>query len=263
MHCGHLYGLTPERYHSDLPHYGELARIFWKWFSGKMAELGPFDICVHNGDAVEGEGKKESREHLTTDTGRQNKIAIECLETTRAKKFYMTYGTPYHCTGTEDYERNIAEYLQAPIKNKLKLKIGGYVFDFKHHTGKSSIPHGGGTLLEKRTVWEHLKHTTEGHSLPDITVRSHIHEHRTIDDRLGLSMTTPALKLGDTVLGRKYDGWYDVGFYVFEVGDDSYDYQKYLYEIKVEEDLLHAEDAQNESEVAVARDGGEAAVAKV
>ena len=84
LHCGHNLGLTPPSWWN---HFKEIQEAGWNFYTENLAEIGPVDLCIVNGDAVDGPGRKDSLQHCTTDTGEQIKIAITCLEQVQTKRF--------------------------------------------------------------------------------------------------------------------------------------------------------------------------------
>ena len=63
-HCGSIFGLTPPDYHN---HYNEIQKVGWDFYEETISNLGNIDLCIVNGDAVDGPGKKDTRQHITTD----------------------------------------------------------------------------------------------------------------------------------------------------------------------------------------------------
>lgn len=233
IHAGHLFGLTPPRWHTE-----QYQRDFWQWYVDTVQSHGPYDFLLCNGDAVDGIGRKETHEHASTDTNKQVKMAIECIDVAGECDKYFTYGTPYHVTNNCELEDQIALHYHAPIKSKLMLSVNGCVIDAKHTTSKSSIPHGQGIVL-KQALWELVHASTADTERPNIIVRSHIHEYVSIDSPLGCCMTTPALQLGDTCYGRKFSGYYDVGITTIEIESKNiFSIEKYLYRIKKPSEVL-------------------------
>lgn len=233
IHAGHLFGLTPPKWQVET-----YQRDLWQWYVDAVKSNGPYDFLLCNGDAVDGIGKKETHEHGTADTNKQVKMAIECIDVAGKCDKYFTYGTPYHVTNNCELEDQIALHYDAPIKSKLMLSVHGCIIDAKHTTSKTSIPHGQGLVL-KQALWELVHASTGGGAVPDVIVRSHIHEYVYIDSPLGCCITTPALQLGDTCYGRKFSGYYDVGFTTIEIDSKkSYSIEKYLYRIKKQNEVM-------------------------
>jgi predicted MPP superfamily phosphohydrolase len=230
IHCGSIWGLTPTKWQFKDNDYTEIQNDFYNWFQEKIKEIGPIDIAVINGDAIDG-NSKTGIDHLTNDLNKQCEIAIDVIESLKAKKHYFIYGTPFHVTDGLNAEDIIADNFNEVPHTHLKLKIKNHVFDFKHTTSKTSIPHGQGTLLAKRMLWSSLKDLLSGDRKADYYIRSHIHEYSMIDNDMGCAITTPALQLPFSAYGRKYDGWYTVGFMVFTV-DDYVNIEKYIYKFK-------------------------------
>lgn len=241
IHAGHKYGLRP-RY--TLCETEVVQRQMTDWYYKTMRDVqsrGAVDILVVNGDCVEGPGKKQTIAHATTDVEEQIKWAGDLIAPWEAKKIYMTRGTPYHVTTCIEAENILAENLDAEIHNCVRLSVCGKVFDFRHHTGKTSIPYGQGTLIAKRAMWVLLKRALEGRQLADVVVRSHVHEYCVVDTPMGIAMTLPALQIGDEVYGRSFESWYHVGLLEFWITEASIAYEKHILKLTAEsqEDIVY------------------------
>jgi len=209
-HCGHLAGLTPPPYqlnkdHSRLGEFGEFQTETWNWFYNQIEELKPFDVCIANGDLIDGRGERsKSTELLSADRDVQVDMAVDIIRKIGAKKVVMTYGTPYHTGQGEDFENHIAERVGAiALKPELNIEIEGVNFNVKHHTGNSSVPHGAGTAILKDALWTDLWAEFENRDKADIIVRSHIHTYLKITDRSRVAVTLPALQGAMTKYGQR------------------------------------------------------------
>lgn len=233
LHCGHLLGLTPPRWQTE-----DVQRDLWKWYVDKVQANGPYDFMICNGDAVDGIGRKETHEHGTTDTNKQVREAIECIDVSGECERYFTLGTPYHVTNNAELEEQLATHFRAPAKPVINLSVNGCLINAKHTTSKTSIPHGQGLVL-KQALWELVHAGTNGTEAPDIIIRSHIHEYVYIDSPLGCIITTPALQIGDTSYGRKFSGYYDVGITVIEInGKKEFSVNKHIYRYKKSNEVI-------------------------
>ena len=172
LHCGSLVGLTPPN--RIQPEVEKTQLPLWAWYKNEIEKLGAVDFVVGNGDLVDGEGKKDTIGHVTTNTKKQREMAIECLEKIDAKKYYFTYGTPFHATGSEDYEESIAEHFNTEIKDMLYLEIEGHLCRFRHHAGRSDIPYGQGTQLYKEVIRDMLQAIEEETEAAKFLFSSHV-----------------------------------------------------------------------------------------
>jgi hypothetical protein len=227
LHCGHIFGLTPPdwRYNQNTQHKKLIYTIqqeLWDWFEVEINKCKPINYCVCNGDAVEGPGKKNEIEISEPDMYYQEKMATHVLKFINPKeKFLLTYGTPYHVVSTLKHENVIADNLGTEIATSKDFEIYGKSFNIKHHTSKSSIAYGQGTLIQKRAVWELLRNAINRDAPTDFVIRSHIHEYILIQSKLPTCITTPALQASDTLYGMKFDSWYDIGFIHIDIWENG------------------------------------------
>ena len=215
MHCGHKTGLTPPEYQGK---HKPVLKPFWEWYIAKVKEIGPVDVHVHNGDAMDGDGKKETIGHLTTDVEEQAEMAVQCIREIGAKKTYLTYGTPFHTIGSMSYENLVASGLGCPIETTIMLDIMGHKFNFRHVSGRSDIPYGQGTPLFKEAIRDLIQAVENGYEDADYIVRGHVHYYFRIEsfDRAAISL--PALQLPESVYGRTMKAmYYHVGMVVFDI----------------------------------------------
>ncbi len=109
MHCGHLVGLTHPgdnpRYDDERKIVSEYRDFLWEWFEKEVKALGKIDVVVHNGDALDGKGKKSGgTEQIEMDRNSQAEMAANILGRIRTKETRLTYGclTPGHRILTAD-----------------------------------------------------------------------------------------------------------------------------------------------------------------
>ena len=227
LHCGHRAGLTPPDYQSKLQgeKYYYAAVEQWNAYKGYIESLKPVDILVVNGDAIDGKGRiSGSSELITADTNKQVEIACECIKEWDAPTILMTYGTGYHVSGCDDSEEHIAKEVGAlEIRSQLWVDVEGTCFDFKHHVGGSTIPHGKGTPISKERLWNFLW-TEHGEQVKaDVLVRSHVHYYYYCGEISWLAMTTPALQGQGSKFGaRRCSGHVDFGVVRFDVDKEGY-----------------------------------------
>lgn len=228
MHCGHLLGLTHPDYFN---HFREIQQAGWNFFVKNIKAIGHIDLCILNGDIVDGEGKKDSRQHLTTDTGVQQDIAIKCLEQVKADKFLFLRGTPYHVTNDTELEDDIADHFKAEIHDSRKIEVNGCVIHARHTTGKGGTAYGSVTSLQRSAVVQMINDIAESNVNADIYIRSHIHEYNIIKrSSIFTGITTPCLQFKGTSYGRNCTGFYDWGFIWLNIrGKKDFDIHEALY----------------------------------
>ena len=226
-HCGHEYGLTPPGWSKE--RYLNIHRPFWDWYQQKAKEVGKLDVLVCNGDMVDGRGTRSGGvEELEVRRDHQIQMAEECIDVFDAEKVIITTGTAYHTGQEEDWEGVLARQIGAEFYDQFVLEVNPFeewlssprsrmYFDFKHHVGGSSIPHGRATAVLRAKLWESIKALRDGSQRPNVVVRSHVHYHIMTDDADGVALTTPCLQLSSRFGNRKCDGVIHIGFIIFEV----------------------------------------------
>jgi hypothetical protein len=208
LHCGNMFGLTPPKYHN---HHKEIQQVGWKFYTENIKKLGKIDLCIINGDAIDGPGKKDSRQHITTDMRDQVDIATECLKVIPAKKFLFVRGTCYHTTTDRENEDDIAKEFDAEIHDSRKIDVNGCVIHCKHSTGKGSSVYGSATPLQSGAAVQMLNDISADNIKADIFIRSHIHELIMIKRTPFSLIATPGLQFKGMAYGRKYASFYDYG----------------------------------------------------
>jgi len=216
LHCGHIAGLTPTSYQMDKernPNVSALQKEMWKEFKAILKKVGEVDLCICNGDAIDGNGYRNGGvECITTDMEEQIAIARKVLQTVATKQYALTYGTASHTSITTDWERLLADQLDSPIKNHLFIEKYGVTLSVKHHLGSSGIPHGRHTAIAKEKMWNLYWNEIGQVPKADIFVRSHVHYHQYCGGATHLAMTLPALQSAHTAYGaRRCSGVVDFG----------------------------------------------------
>jgi hypothetical protein len=241
LHSGHLFSLTPPDYWTPLVNNPKddllrrrnkcalVQRQMWSWFSKEIKKNGPFDVLLVGGDCVDGPGYKSGgTELISSDLNVQAEIATEVIKFVNAKKIVMVYGTPYHVgdqSQSIDVEDIIAQKVGADkIGSHEWVDVDGVVFDIKHHAGRSSIPHGRGTLISKEWLWSELWASAEMTPRADVILRGHVHYPVEVNDPgLGYrAITGPALQWSTKYGARIATGMVNVGFVVFDINKGSY-----------------------------------------
>ena len=254
-HCGHCVGLCPPGYRWQYPKTKEADPGRWKackaqrelhkWFVNEVDELRedhPLDICFANGDMIDGRGERSSgTELVTTDLTTQGDMALWYLSFIKAKKYVMTYGTPYHTGEAEDQERIIAQKLRTKdwvesvrIGSHEWPEIYGVVFDMKHHISTSQIPHGRFTAISKDKLWNSLWSIKGLQPDASIVIRSHAHYNIYAGTPDWFGLVLPSMQAMGTRFGtRKCSGLVNIGFVHFDVYEDgSWLWQPHIADLK-------------------------------
>lgn len=212
-HCGSNVGLTPPSWqYSFVPNPpSEEVRIrnkwaksqeeCWQWFVKILDILRPINVCLINGDAVDGDGSRSGgTELITTDRKQQVAMAIECIEQVKAKHYTMTFGTPYHTGNSEDFELDIAKHFGCKIGSHEWEDVNGCVFDLKHKQGNCVNPSTSlFNEIRDNKDWAMVDEQPKA----NVLVRSHTHRfcvHR-VEDVIGIS--TPGLQAYGTKFGAR------------------------------------------------------------
>lgn len=244
LHCGHRIGLTPPDYmypdktkNKIASYFGKLQREIWEWFTSEVKSLGKIDVLIVNGDCIDGKGKRSGgTELITTDLFLQAEMATQVIQSIKAKKIFMTYGTPYHVGDSEDMEDIIAREVGADIKGQQFIEVNGNIFDVKHKTGGSSVPHSRATAVSREALWNEIWSMSDN-SQPraDVVIRSHVHYYNQSGNHKKIGMTTPALQgFGSKYGERQCSGVVDIGFVVFEVkGKNDYTFKPHIFTSKL------------------------------
>lgn len=249
-HCGHFTGLTPPRYqvkpleNSVRNKYIGAAAALWKWFADNIQKArrdGPFDLCIMNGDAIDGRGERSgSTELIVVDRNEQCQMAADVLKFIDAKEVRMTYGTGYHTGKEEDFEAIVAE--KAGVEhphNELHLDINGCIIDAKHTMGNTKSVVSIYTALQGEFM-RHKEWAFAGQQpFCDILIRSHIHRALIArDPGTGCTLiSTPSLQgLGDKFGARAYGGLpVSFGFLVLNIeGKKKYSVQEHIAPLKMQ-----------------------------
>lgn len=223
--CGHLIGLTPPGFDADREpqrhhEFYDMRRTIWRWFKRTVSKLAPIDILIVAGDAVDGKGPASGgTEQLYMDRNDQVEMAAAVIRTIDAKKIVMAYGTPYHTGKQEDWEDAVAREVGAEkIGGEDVIDVNGLIINYRHHVGRSTIPHGRFTPIAKEMLWNILWAERGEYPKADVLIRAHVHYHVYCGTSNWLAMTLPALQgYGTKYGGRRMTGTVDVGMVVFDV----------------------------------------------
>jgi hypothetical protein len=227
FHSGHKTGLTSPSFHwhsdpdsdSGIRKAADIQRALWNPFA-KAVKKYNFDVCIFNGDLIDGRGEGSGgTELITSDRLEQCDIAIDIINRVKAKRNLITYGTGYHSGKYEDFENIIARDTNADIDDQIFPKINGVVLDVKHHSGSTGVPHGVPTSIKRGQIWNMLYSQMELQPKSDIIIRSHIHRHYHVETGDGwVGMSLPALQgMGSKYGARRCEGTVDFGFVVLEI----------------------------------------------
>jgi len=197
---------------------------YWDYFIQEVKALGKIDICLANGDLIDGRGERSGgTELITTDRHEQSEMAQEILEEINATDYLFTYGTKYHTSSDgEDFEGEVAKHFKAPIGGQQFFDINGLVFHAKHKISGSSIPHGRFTALARQKVWNLFWSEYKQVPKANIFIRSHVHYYDFCGGYNWLAVITPALLGWGTKYGeRECEGTIDFGIFHMDIEDQN------------------------------------------
>ena len=242
LHSGHNLGLTPPKYdfEEDTAHYAVRSEI-WGWYDALVKRLRP-DIVIVDGDCIDGRGEKSGgTELLFTDRLKQCKVATKALKAIpRNPKFFMAYGTGYHTGDYEDFENIIADNIEAEkIGAEDTISVNGLNINYRHHIGRSGIPHGRHTAVAKEKLWNNIWSERGEYPKADIILRAHVHYHNFCGGPGWLAMTLPALQgYGSKYGARKVTGTVDVGMVHFDIWSrEKWEWKAHILRFPAEEPL--------------------------
>lgn len=225
-HCGSSSGLTPPSYDSEPgdPKSMEFAlydlrRWHWEQFSASIDKYGPFDICIANGDLIEGTQRRSNgNDLLNQDRLWQANMATQIIRKIGAEKNVFTLGTPYHVGDPEDFEQLVAEEFDAVAKKEVLVNANGVMIHATHHAPGSQNPNtrqnrlGVDAAIIRKRVYEGRLQKV------DLFFRSHAHYSGTVRDGGLEGWRVPALQLVNTSkYGRAFAMDLDYGFLVCDI----------------------------------------------
>lgn len=232
LHCGHVIGLTPPSHDAKrgrLKEHHKVRRSLWNWTKKQAQSLGKLDFLIVNGDAIDGRGERSgSVELIEVDRDEQCEMAKASIRLFDYDKLFMSYGTPYHTGVTEDWEKGIARDLKAEkIGGEDNLEVLGNTINYRHHIGRSSIPHGRHTAIARERLWNALWAERDEYPKANIIFRSHVHYHAYAGGPGWVAMTTPALCTYGGKYGTRFmSGTVDIGFVYLEIyGKDDFSWR--------------------------------------
>lgn len=217
-----------------------LQQWLWKnWLA--FCKAAPRDaIVVINGDAVQGIHPSRDSQIVTTSAKDQARAAVAVLEPliANAKAIYVTRGTEYHdATGGADIEA-ISKDIGAAMNPstgqysrwELWLNVGGVLFNFAHHI--SVAPTYPATPLAKEIIRAKLNQVDCGYPIPDVIVRSHVHQYKAFPDGERWVITTPAWQLKTAYIYKKNPlAVPDIGGLVFHIENKRATWQAHRYKL--------------------------------
>ena len=226
LHCGSMCGLTPPEWivgKERNASYHNLQKEMWDNYLEMIDTFGKVDALIVNGDVIDGKGHRSgSTELITADMFEQCDMAVKALSQIKAGQLMFTYGTPYHTASPngEDFDKEVADRMDAPIMDELNVDVDGLIFNVKHKVGSSSNPYSRAMPAGRHRLWDALEALRTETKPADVYVRSHVHYFSYCGESRWSAFTLPALQSSDTKYGaRQCVGLTDWGMTLFTVED--------------------------------------------
>jgi hypothetical protein len=217
LHCGHVFGLTPPKWQTLTAQ-----KRLYQWYLDALAKLQPIDGVLVNGDAIDGKGERNGGvELITADRLEQVNMALEAIQQTKASKFWVTIGTAYHTGDKENFEKILADKLDAKCGDILRIDVAGLLLQCRHKVNSSQVPQGRATPLIREQTWNILRESIKQELDINIVIRSHVHYYCCVENSFGIALTTPCLQLDSSYGRRECSGSTDIGMVYFDVADSN------------------------------------------
>jgi len=235
LHCGHIVGLTPPDWDSKAEEAGaeylakawKQRRHIWDFYAKTIKALQPIHTLIVNGDAIDGSGEKVAgRELKVPDKNEQVRMAADCIQFAKAKNVLMTYGTGYHTGKDVDFEKVIAEKVDAKrVESVGHARVNDVTFHYRHFITSSQVPHTRATAIARDRLWNVLWDARGEYPLADVILRSHVHYFTFTGDGTWLGIVTPGLQGYGSIFGaRNMSGLVDIGLLSFDIPDKGKEY---------------------------------------
>lgn len=237
-HTGDAAGLTPYN-------MGHRKHYWWQetlrdWWRGKLKEIGPVDECIHVGETIEGEGKKDTLELVLTDMEEQAEVAGDLLHEIQTDSYLLTYASRYHSIGSQRYEHQVVKRLKelgnkADIAKHQRVEAYGVRVDAAHKIGASSTPYGPGTQLGKVAAIDMLRSLYNDADPAHIYLRGHIHSYFRFENDMFTACVLPCLKWPTGSYGVEIDRpFYTMGLMALTIWENGrWDLDRHILKTKM------------------------------
>lgn len=223
LHCGNVAGLTPPEYNptSEDSQKEYIYRTnLWTWFLKTVQGNGPYDLCVANGDLIDGKGPKTGgNEQIYASRPKQIEIATAVLKAIPVKEFEFTFGTGYHVGPEDDWETEVAQNFDKVPHDVFTRTFNGITFKWRHHIGGGQAYTGKATQMFTQMLNDILWAESGEFAKADVMVFGHVHRFVHVQDAYRAAFIVPALQgLGGSQLGARRLGHpVQYGFVVFDI----------------------------------------------
>lgn len=210
------------------------------------------DICVVNGEPIDGANKKQlGNQSWTTSVYDQAIDATKLLKQIKASSYIFVRGSGYHVqidgTPIESFISKLMGGLEFSTLSGIKsnswywanLDVHGKVFSFTHHLPYAKFFAYRATPLAKEMA---LMALDKGRSMKyDVIVRSHVHYYIQIKSANTTALSTPAWKYPDGHLTRGGLGgiYPDIGgIEIIVEPNGEIDIVEHISELKIRQEVL-------------------------
>lgn len=191
--------------------------LFEKWCMMRNS-VGHVDICIVNGDIVEGENVAErGLGVISTNMHAQTYVAATLLKMIDTDQFYVTEGSKYH-RGQVSADQMVCNMINGVwLGDHHFLKVEDIVLHLRHKIGYSTLPYSRCTQQRK----EALILKSQGDNV-DIFVRSHTHKFNFSGDSHDMTINTPCWKGLDHFMNQNGHEFPDNGWVLLEIDGSNY-----------------------------------------
>lgn len=225
-HCGNVFGLTPPDWIKK--GYEALQKPLWT-FWGEVTR-DEYDVAVVNGDLID--GAIDTSGKVTVDRLEQIEMAREALAMIRAKKIYVTLGTPLHTGGESAYESLLGD-----AKEEWRIDIDGVRIHVKHKINASKTGYGQESLLAREALGQAV-YDQEVLRLPPprLIVRSHAHRFCYVQNEIVDGLIIPCLQYPFSWYGATISKWqYAMGVAELQIEPTGYTIEPRLIKLNLSE----------------------------
>jgi hypothetical protein len=200
--------------------------LFEKWCMMRNS-VGHVDICIVNGDIVEGENKAEGgRGVVSTNMHAQAYTAAALLKMIDADTFYVTDGSRYH-TGLTSGDQMVCDLINGLwLGDHQFLRVEDLTLHLRHKISYSSTPYSRCTAQRK----EAMVMKSQGVNV-DIFVRSHTHKFNFSGDSNDITINTPCWKGLDKFMNQNSQEMPDNGWVILDVVGSNYKWDYNIFSV--------------------------------
>lgn len=206
--------------------------ILYEQWCNMVDNVQDIDICIINGDLIEGLNKKKhGLGTYTTDFMEQSDIVVELLKMIKAREFVFSLGSGYHVTSEGiNIEHMISKFVNGKwVGEHGFLNVENVKIHLRHWTNFSSIPYNRFNAMQKDAAVDRLNNIEV-----DLYLRAHTHHYGFSGTKHSTSITSPSWKVLDEYMSAKSSDIPDNGYVVINVDDKSYSWNPYIFTVPIE-----------------------------